>query len=470
MFQNKQQAQAVLVVVAILLVLFLQVGVMRTPPYILILALMTLSIFFISFIKIDLALSILIFSMLLSPEFGLGGVKGRSVVLRFDDFFIFMLFFGWLARMAVNKEIGFLKITRMNKPILIYITICILSTVMGVLRGTTLAKYGFFYNLKYIEYFLLFFMVSNNIHSKKQLKTFIVLMLVVCVIVSLFSLKVAMTEGMRATAPFEGEQGEPNTLAGYLIVMMGITMGNFLHLSAVRARLFLGGFTAFMLAPMMYTLSRAGWLGSMSMFVSFLLFSKKGKGILLSIVLMLALIAPIVMQKMPDVVTDRYSATFRGGDTFKIAGKSITIDESASIRVRTWKKSLQMWSEYPLLGRGVPGGGVISDVQYTRVLREVGIFGFGAFVWIIVACFQTGWRNYNDPNIDDFGKGLSLGYLCSLMGLLAMGVAAEVFIIIRIMEPFWFLTAIIVALPEVYEQEALEAQESLATSTPEAAV
>ena len=67
----------------------------------------------------------------------------------------------------------------------------------------------------------------------------------------------------------------------------------------------------------------------------------------------------------------------------------------------------------------------------------------------MVTLFKVGWRGFTHPQIDDFGKGLSLGFTCALVGLLAMGVAAEVFIIVRIMEPFWFLAAMVVMLPEV---------------------
>lgn len=243
--------------------------------------------------------------------------------------------------------------------------------------------------------------------------------------------------------------GEPNTLAGYLIIMIGLCLGIFLYSRSFNQRVIVGGLGAFMTIPFLYTLSRAGWLGFTAMFIAFLLLTKKSRIFFIFIVLLILINIPTIIKRMPQVVTDRYSASFKGGDTISIGGRTLTIDESASIRIRTWKKSLEMWKERPLLGRGVPGGGAISDVQYTRVLREVGIFGFIAFIWIIVTLYKVGWRSYNSPDIDFFGQGISLGFLCSLTGLLVMGIAAEFFIIIRIMEPFWFLTAIIVTLPEL---------------------
>ena len=453
MLSSEKRAQFIFIIIALALAFFLQLAIMKFPPHYLVLFLLTFMILFIAFVKTNLALFILIFTMLLSPEFGLGGIPGRSVVFRFDDFFILMLFFGWLAKMAVNKELGFLKVTPLNKPILAYITVCIISSVFGIMSGTTDMKYSLFYNLKYIEYFLLFFMVSNNITEKRQVKIFIYTLLFVSLIVSIFAAHVSLIQGMRATAPFEGDAGEPNTLAGYLIIMIGLCLGIFLYTNKFKTRLIIGGLGAFMTVPFLYTLSRAGWLGFGVMFLAFLLLTKRNKAFLVLIVFLVLINVPTISKRLPQVVSQRYASTFKGGDTFKIGGRSITIDESASIRLRTWKKSLQMWSERPILGRGVPGGGAVSDVQYTRVLREVGIVGFGAFLWIISGLYRVGWRSYKETDTDPFFQGISLGFVCSLSGLLAMGVAAEFFIIIRIMEPFWFLAAIIVTLPEIKAEE-----------------
>lgn len=124
-----------------------------------------LILFLIAFIKTDIALIILIFSMLLSPEIGLSGIPGRAVVIRFDDIFLIIVFLGWLAKMSVNKEIGLIRVNPINTPIIAYIVVCLLSTTIAVLQGIANPRHSIFYILKYIEYFLVFFMVSNNIRD-----------------------------------------------------------------------------------------------------------------------------------------------------------------------------------------------------------------------------------------------------------------------------------------------------------------
>ena len=111
------------------------------------------------------------------------------------------------------------------------------------------------------------------------------------------------------------------------------------------------------------------------------------------------------------------------------------------------KETIATLIEHPLLGEGVPGGRAIYDVQYSRIFREVGLVGFCIFIWLIARILKTAWRYYSDQDLDNFHRGLSMGLICAVLGLLMMGIAAETFIIIRIMEPFWFVAGIVVALP-----------------------
>lgn len=403
-------------------------------------------IFVIAFTNTDFALIILIFSMLLSPEFSLGGVTGRAVVLRFDDIFLFIVFLGWLTKMAVNKEIGLLKVTAINLPIIAYIFICIVSTSIGILQGTTKLKESFFYILKYIEYFIIFFMVSNNLNDKRQIKLFLFFMLITCFIVSLYGTWSVMAEGMRATAPFEGEKGEANTLAGYLLLMMSAALGILLYSSSIKLRFTLMFFLAFALWPFFHTYSRGGLLGFAIAYIFFVLLSKRYKAILLLGLIIIVMIFPSLITQ---AVFYRLRYTFNMGDRVRIFGRNIRLDESTADRIRSLQDALRRLKDRPLLGHGVAAHRVLSDVQYARILREVGVIGILVFFWMIIRLFRVGWIAFRDKNSDDFERGLSLGYICALAGFLAMSFGAEVFIIIRIMEPFWFLTAIIVTLPEI---------------------
>ena len=137
---------------------------------ILMLAVVALIIFTVSFINIEWGLYILIFSMLLSPEFMSGNTgessMGRGVTLRLEDFLLAVIGLSWLAKNAVDKELGLFLKTPLNKAILFYSLACTLATGFGIMAGRVDPKTGFFFVLKYIEYFIVLFMVVNHVRQR----------------------------------------------------------------------------------------------------------------------------------------------------------------------------------------------------------------------------------------------------------------------------------------------------------------
>ncbi len=169
-------------------------------------------IFILTLVNTEAGLAILIFSMLLSPEIIVGQVPGRDIVIRIDDLLLIIITFAWLAKTAINKGLVLFIKTPLNKAIGVFVLICIISTLRGVALGFVVPEKGLFYVLRYIEYFLLFILVANHIHSRKQIKFFLAAFFITCAIVSVYGM-IQIPLGVRVSAPFEGEVGEPNTLA-----------------------------------------------------------------------------------------------------------------------------------------------------------------------------------------------------------------------------------------------------------------
>jgi hypothetical protein len=181
-----------------------------------------------SFLSAEVALYALIISMLLSPEFIVGDITGkaalgRGITLRFDDILLVIIGFSWFLKTAIRKDLGFFLRTSLNRPIAWYFVICLIATLFGFMMGRVRGLTGFFFVLKYFEYFIVYFMVVNYLREKKQIERFVTVMLIVCFIVCLVSIA-QIPAGGRVTAPFEGEVGEPNTLGGYLILMLSIIL------------------------------------------------------------------------------------------------------------------------------------------------------------------------------------------------------------------------------------------------------
>jgi O-antigen ligase len=405
-------------------------------------------IFITCFASNEIALYILIFSMLLSPEFVVGSTEGasmgRGVTLRLDDFLLVIISFSWLAKMAINKELGLFLRTPLNKPIAFYILVCLVSTLLGSLFGRVDLKTGFFYVMKYFEYMIIYFMVVNHIDTKDQVRRYLWAMLITCAIVSIIGIA-QIPSGERVSAPFEGEMGEPNTFGGYLFFMMAITTGLFLASTLLSSQLLYGLLTLLFAIPLLYTQSRGSYLAITATMLSFVWLSEKKHWVIMAIVLF-GISLPFTV---PKPVKERVTYTFTQGrdraDVVELSG--IKLDTSTSARLKNWKEASRDWIKHPFLGYGVTGYGFV-DTQYVRVITETGFLGFLTFILLISTVFRQAYKIFKQTT-EPFYNGLSMGFLAGFIGLLFHSIGANTFIIVRIMEPFWFITAMVIMIPEI---------------------
>ncbi len=413
-----------------------------------------------SFLSAQAALYLLIASMLLSPEFIVGdlmgkGTAGRGITFCLDDFLLIIIGLGWFARTAVRKELGLFLETPLNGPIAYYIAVCLVSTLIGFAMGRLNLMTGLFYVLKYFEYFIIYFMVANYLRDKEQIRRFIMAMLVVCLIICVIAI-LQIPAGGRVTAPFEGEMGEPNTLGGYLILMLSITLGLLVTSDSMRRKTFLGVLVILIAISLLATLSRSSWLTVMPMLLILIYFSKKKLVIVVPLII-IVLISPFLM---PKAVKERalFTVTQRR-EMGQIEVGGIRIDTSTSARINSWKDILTRdFIKHPVFGYGVAGYGFL-DAQYPRVLVETGILGFIAFLALIFSIYKHALNTYRNTS-DPFFSGISLGYLAGFVAMLVHAIGTNTFVIVRIMEPFWFLTAIIIMIPTI-EAGEVEARADL---------
>ncbi len=439
----------------------------------------------ITFIKPELGLIIIIFSMLLSPEIKLAqlpktpGVFKQELPIRIDDLLLIAIFFTWIVRITVRRELGLLTHTSVNRPIIIYIFIFVISTILGMLRGN-LQLVAVLYILRYTEYFMLFFMVVNLIESEKQVKTYLKLGLIVCLIVGFYGYS-QIGKVPRVAAPFEAavsfddldlsprrmspsqkdperlkaiieemKQAEPASLGGYLLIVFGLLLGFFTYSDNAKLRFLLLGIFFFLLPPFVMTLSRASYGGFIFLYLSLIFFARKRKIVLIGLALVFVFVYPVIFPQMEKAMIRRIQDTFTGYDQVAIGHLQYGFELSAAARVRSWQRAFNQWiPKHPLIGHGVTGVG-LGDAQYPLLLGEVGILGFIVWCWMIGILFKHAWQIYATSG-DSFLCGLTLGYLALLVGLLVQGVAVNTFIVVRIMEPFWFLTGIMMKLPQIVD-------------------
>jgi O-antigen ligase len=410
-----------------------------------------LLVFVCTFIWPEAGLYLVIFSMLLSPEIITGDIGGkatlgRGLTLRLEDFLLISIGLSWFARTAVDKTTGLFRKTPLNQPIAAYILVCFLATLWGKLTGHVQGKAGFFFVLKYFEYMIVFFMVVNYVKTPEQAKRLLFCLFLTCFIVSIYGL-MQIPSGIRVSAPFEGASGEPNTFGGYLVFMGAVAVALFDHLKNIRIRAGLALLIIILLISLVYTQSRTSYFALIPAYFIFSIMSRRRFYLLAGMIVVLVL-SPFVL---PRTAKERITSTFtqREHQGQIVVGK-IRLDTSTSARLHSWKKGLEDWRKRPFLGYGVTGYGFM-DAQYPRILVETGIVGMLAFAWLIFALFRVGGSTWRDSN-DDLLHSLSVGLIAGLVGLLVHALAANTFIIVRIMEPFWCLVGIVVALSTIADE------------------
>jgi O-antigen ligase len=378
-----------------------------------------------TFVWPEAGLYVVIFSMLLSPEIIAGEIGGKAALgrgftLRLEDFLLLFIGLSWFARTAVDKTTGLFR--------------------------KTPGKAGFFFVLKYFEYMIVFFMVVNYVNTEDQAKRLLVCLFITCFIVSVYGL-IQVPGGGRVSTPFEGQSGEPNTFGGYLVFMGAIALALIDNLKDLRVRLGLSLLLTVLLISLLYTQSRASYIAIVPAYLTLSLFSQRRFYLLAGLVLVLAL-SPLIV---PRVAKERIAETFtQPVQTGQIQFGKLRIDTSASARIISYKEALSDWQKRPILGHGVTGY-TFMDAQYPRILVETGIVGLLAFAWIVYTLFRVGVSTWQDAQ-DDLLRGLALGLIAGLVGLLVHAIGANTFIIVRIMEPFWFLTGIVIALSQMNDE------------------
>src|SRR5882724_7989964 len=307
-------------------------------------ALAAITLFALVFVRTDFGLYVVVFSMLLSPEFGAssgGGIaEGRTIMVRSEDFILIVIGLAWLAKTAVNKELGIVAKTPLNRPILFYVVANIVATLLGYLWGNVNGLSGFFYVLKYVEYFVVYYMVVNNLEDRDHARRLVIAAFLTAAIVSLVGIA-QIPSGERVSAPFEGEIGEPNTFGGYLLFMIAIAAGVALETQRLRLRSVCLALMGLMALPFAFTLSRASYLGVVPAFLV-LAWRTRQRKFMVGVVLLLVICSPILAFVVPAQVTQRILYTFepeRGQATVRLG--RVAFDPSTSARFISFRAALE---------------------------------------------------------------------------------------------------------------------------------
>jgi len=444
--RGNQALAPVMLIVGTIIVSLIIGKTISVYPYAPLIIIISFFLFILAFIHSDWAMGLLIIAMLLSPELDVGGFsKQQDITIRIEDLLIVVFMLGWLARIAVTKGLTFIRNMPLNRFILFYCIVFTIATLKGMIMGNVTPLKGLFFMFKYFEYFIIFYLASSIIHNEKQIQGFLKLFLVVFLIVDIYAFS-QIGHVDRVSAPFQHGGGEPNTLGGYQILILGVLLGILTQVNLRQWKWPLIALAIFTLVPLGYTLSRAAYMAIIPMYLTLIIFSKfSTKNILVSafilgIVFFLILKPDNIIHRLTEAFVPEYQENI---PTVTIMG--VSLGASPSARVNDWIDLFHQWTKAPFLGYGLTGTRFV-DGQYIKVFVETGLVGFASFILLIVTIFRQTLKIYKNTK-NRLYKGLSLGFLAGHVGMIFHAISANTFIIIRIMEPYWFLAGMVMVIP-----------------------
>ena len=394
-----------------------------------------------SFIEPRFSLYAIAVAMLLSPEFQVGSTGPRAIVIRVEDLLIPLAALALLARRATRRDERFL-LRPLLLPMVALTLARVVSTWYASADGILELKTGLLFVAKTGEYFLLYFLALNGLRTRRDADRVLGIAIAIALLVGIVA-TFQIGGPDRLGVPFEAGKPEPNTFGGYLALMIALVGGLSIAHPAPRVRLASLPIVVLLLVPLIFTASRASYAAVAVAGCTLAMLHRR-----LELALMLVALVAVGVFLVPDSFQDRMSSTLT-----VIEGPfetQIELEESAASKLRSWQWFPYGYATRPLLGWGMAGAGLI-DVEYPRLFAESGVVGLLAFLWLLVEFFRLGKRGCRSP--DQGTRALAMGLVAGVAGLLIHALAANTFLIIRIMEPTWFLAGVLAFRVRMDERE-----------------
>lgn len=433
---------------------------------------MSLLVFGVTVVRVEYGLYVLLVAMLLSPEVEAGAVganQERGLNLRYDDILIVVIFLGVMVKHAFEGRPLLWRPNPINAGIFGYFAVAVFSSLLA-LRLSVPAwdrDVAFFVLLKMFQFYLIFFMVGMAITSmdeiRRQLRVFFGTSIIVCV----YGI-VSISTQPRVSAPFEAGGTEPNTFGGYLMIVICVALALAFFAPKARTRYLLFGVAGIAIIPFLMTLSRASYA---SIFVTLVILGVMARQRWLLLVLAMVVFAAPVL--MPGKVLKRIESTFEPSGvavSIPLTGTEVTIDKSAYERVYVWRKVRHNLRVWPWFGGGVSWDTVL-DSQFARVIIETGVIGLALFAFLLWRILKMTRQTYRWSR-DWVARALGLSLFAITIGFIVHSFGTITFLIVRIMEPYWFLMALAgvarkIALLDHFQRQQAAQEEASGTTSPE---
>lgn len=301
---------------------------------------------------------------------------------------------------------------------------------------------------------LYLFAVYNSIETKTQLNYYVCILSVAVTIVAGIGILQAFT-GVEIRAEWLDVQnnpdiavrvfsvfGNPNTLAEYLVMFSPIAVALFWHTKSLKKKVVYGLAVCLMLACLVLTMSRGGWVGiAMAALVFCILVDKRL--LLLSIPLAIG-----ALLFLPDTIINR------------LLSIGNTADSSNSYRFQIWNVTKEVIKDYPVAGVGfghLPYKEVFETYirtmpifhahnSFIQTIAEIGFAGFLVFITMLVFFIRYPInilvKQVKYIKEDKYLKYIGVGVASGLIGVFTHGMFENVLYLPKIIFSFWVLVGI----------------------------
>ena len=375
--------------------------------------------------------------------------------------FCCLAIFFWLIKKIVGAEIPIkkpLKLTNLNKPLLVFIIVCALSTIVSVDFGLSSKALL----TKVIKNAIIIFLVVETINDKRRLRN---ILTVVIVSTSLIVIDAGIQyfsgrDFLRGFTPLgprlQASFNNPNGFGGWLIVIMPILLG------IIFSKQFMRGITKKIAICVIFVLllfclgmsySRSSWIGFIISFGLIICYSFSLLNIRFKILLVVIILAflTVVFFTMPQIMKERTPNFLPKAIKDRITSIS-SIENSSLFRINLWRESLEIIEDFPVFGVGLntysnigpiyakAGGGYYPHNSYLQMAAEIGAVGLICFLWFILELFRLGLHTLKQTK-----DSLLLGLLGAIAAFLGQSFFDVNLYALQLATLFWFVLGLTIA-------------------------
>lgn len=380
---------------------------------------------------------------------------------------------------VLSQEKTKLTSSTLNFPILSFISICILSLIWSD---------SFFVSLKELPLFLagplLYFIITNNISNERQISRILNILLIVGSLFGIYGIfqynGIDFSFWIRNIGRQQvfGLFGNVNFFAEYLIVPLPIAVSLFFTTQNKLKKILLLIGVIVMGASLTATFTRGSYLGfGVSLiFMSFLFlisrgknFIKKNRKIFIAISVIIIIITSLFI--IPNPLNKSGTAIEKIKSRISIS----QLSQSYSIkrRIATWKFTILMIKDHPLLGSGIGtykyntlkyqaeffkqgenrslyphGFADKAHNEYLQLWAEIGIVGLGIFIWLIISYFSCGIKILRKIK-DEYKQGIIIGLMGSVVAVLIDGLFGFPLHLPATVILFWLVLALTIVIIKI---------------------